>query len=804
MTVGVRFGWRLTLAAGVFLGVSRTAQAQQGAVRGTLQEVGTNQPVSFASVVLLRSPDSTFVTGAQADAAGVFEVPKLPLGRYILRATAVGYRTGRRVISLTSSAPILSLGTLHLRPAATQLTDVVVTAERPVVSGGLDKRVVDVTKDLTVTGGTAIDVVQNVPSVTVDQTGAISIRGASGVTIFIDGKPTGTTLDQIPASSIQSVEVITNPSAKYDASGAGGILNIILKKERRDGLNGQASATAGTGDKANASLSLNYRRGRVNFFGSYDFRRDRRRINGSLDQTTAAGGETLLLHQDRQGINLQSSHAARLGFDYDFTTEQSLTVAVQPRFNPATADETLDSRQTDAAGQPVVAGTSHRANATTSTFRSADVTLDYRHTWAKHEGRELTASAVYTPLLADNNVASSILYLDNSLVAQQQRTANHTAQATVQADYVQPLGEKSRLEAGVRSSLRRYDIDYIFSSVPALAFNPSNRFVYSQYVQAAYGLYSNAWGKLSYQAGLRAEQTTITGDQQTTGERFAQHYLSLFPTAVLGYDLPHDQHAQLSYSRRIGRPDASEVNPFTDRSDQLNLQTGNPQLLPEFVNSFELGDQLTLGGGRSLSGNAFYRLETATIKPFRAVLTDPLTGGLVTSTTRLNVGTETSYGLEVVGATPLTAFWKTNVTASTFRRLIKGSAGGTDINTVSQVYTARLNNAFTISKKLAAQLALNYRSPVNSAQGTRSANFNIDLAAKYDVLADRGTLTLRVADIFNTLRFDYTDAGAGFATASRFKRESRIAFLGFTYRFGQNQDPRAKPKKDSDDGGGFE
>ncbi|RZK46382.1 MAG: TonB-dependent receptor, partial [Hymenobacter sp.] len=369
----------------------------------------------------------------------------------------------------------------------------------------------------------------------------------------------------------------------------------MLKKERRNGLNGQLSATAGTGDKANGSLSLNYRRGRANFFGSYDFRRDRRQIHGTLDQTTAANGATLLLHQDRQGINLQTSHAVRLGLDYDFTAEQSLTLAVQPRFNPTAADETLDSRQvnTTAGDQPVVAGTSHRGNATTGTFRSADVTLDYRRTWAQHEGRELTASAVYTPLLADNNVASNILYLDNSLVAQQQRTANHTTQATAQVDYVRPLGAKSRLEAGARSSLRRYDIDYIFSSVPALAFNPSNRFVYGQYVQAAYGLYSNAWGKLSYQAGLRAEHTTITGNQQTTGEQFAQHYLSLFPTAVLAYDLPHDQRVQLSYSRRIGRPDAGEVNPFTDRSDQLNLQTGNPQLLPEFVNSFELGDQLT-------------------------------------------------------------------------------------------------------------------------------------------------------------------------------------------------------------------
>ena len=744
---------------GVIWGTAGTAWAQGGAVRGTLQEVGTSKPVSFASVVLLRSPDSTFVAGAQADEAGVFELGKLPLGPYILRATAVGYRTGRRAISLTSSNPAMALGALHLRPAATQLADVVVTAERPVLSGGLDKRVVDVTKDLTVTGGTAIDVLQNVPSVTVDQTGAVSIRGSGGVTIFIDGKPTGTTLDQIPASSIQSVEVITNPSARYDASGAGGILNIILKKERRDGLNGQVSATGGTGDKANASLGLNYRKGKLNVFGQYDYRRDRRRTNGILDQTTAGGTGTLQLHQDRQGATLQTSHSARLGFDYDFTAEQSITLAVQPRFNPTSANETLDSRQVNqtAGDQPVLAGTNRRNNATTGTFRAADVTLDYRRTWEQHPGRGLTASAVYTPLLADNGVASSIAYLDGSQVAQQQRTTNHTTQGTVQVDYVQPLGEKSRFELGARSSLRQYNLRYTFASVPALNFDPSNQFIYQQYVQAAYGIYAGALRMLSYQVGLRGEQTNLNGTQLAgSNPPFSQHYLSLFPSAALTYELPHDQRVRLAYTKRIGRPDAGELNPFTDRSDPLNLQTGNPRLLPEYVHSLELGHERTFAGGRSLSTTAFYRLETNTAQGFRQVITDPLTGNIVTSTTRLNLGKETSYGLEVVGASPLTAFWKVNVTASTFRRLIRGGVAGTPINTASQVYTARLNNAFALNKKLGAQLALNYRSPINSAQGTRSANFNVDVAAKYAVLGDRGTVTLRVADVFNTLHFDYT------------------------------------------------
>ena len=785
------------------------ARAQTGTVQGTLQEAGTSQPISFASVVLLRRADSTFVAGTQAGESGAFELAKVPLGQYVLRATAVGYRTGRRVIDLTATTPTLALGTLRLRTAATQLTDVVVTAERPVVSDGLDKKVVDVTKDLTVTGGTAIDALQNVPSVTVDQTGAVSIRGSGGVTIFIDGKPTTTTLDQIPASSIQSVEVITNPSSRYDASGAGGILNIVLKKERRDGLNGQASTTVGIGDKANGSLSLNYRKGKLNLFGSYDFRRDRRRISGTLDQTTTARDTTLLLHQDRNGVNLQTSHAVRLGFDYALTPEQMLTLAVQPRLNLQANDEMLDSRQVNltTGNQVVPAGTSHRTNATAGIFRSADVTLDYRRTWAKQEGRQLTASAVYTPLLAYNNVASSLVYpTDNRRVQQQQHTLNHTTQGTAQVNYVHPLGEQSRFELGARSSLRQYDLDYRFSSVPALSFDPSNRFIYKQYVQAAYGIYANALGKLSYQLGVRGEQTNLSGQQLATNNSpVAQHYFNLFPSAMLAYELPHDQRVQLSYSKRIQRPDAGELNPFTDRSDQLNLVTGNPNLLPEYVHSVELGNQLSFVGDRSLSATAFYRLETNTAQGFRQVITDPLTGNIVTSTTRQNLGQETSYGLELVGASSVTEFWKANLTASTFRRLIKGSADGVPINTASQVYTTRLNNNFTLTKRLGAQLALNYRSPINTAQGTRSANFNVDMAARCNVLDDRGTITLRVADLFNTLHFNSTAYGEAFATDQRFKRESRIAFLGFTYRFGQNQSAKPNKKNDQEDaGGGFE
>ncbi|MCC3160158.1 TonB-dependent receptor [Hymenobacter sp. 15J16-1T3B] len=793
-------------------------------VRGLLYDAATNQPLPFANVVLLRAQDSSFVAGAQTAENGAFVLDKVVFGSYSLRATVLGYRPGRKPVTVASTE--VALGTLRLRPTATQLQDVVIQGERAVVQAGLDKKVVSVAKDLTAVGGTAADVLQNVPSVTVDQNGAVSLRGSSGVTIFIDGKPSGAagggrgvSLDQIPASQIESVEVITNPSARYDAEGAAGIINIVLKKNRRDGLNGQATAGVGTKDKYNGALSLNYHRGPVNVFLTYDGRQDRRTGYGSLDQTItstdAAGASTRrVLRQNRQGVVYNQSNALRLGLDYSLTPEQTLTLSVQPRYNAGHSWENIASRQFNFADTRSYAdslGTTDRSNTARSTNRSADVTLDYRRTWTGQKGRELTASAIYTPLHGQNTIDSRLYYLEGGAKpGQQQHFDNRLHQGSGQVDYVQPLGEKSRLETGAKSLWRQYDNDYRFQSTLPLAFDPSNHFLYQEYIQAAYATYGNAVGHLSYQAGVRAEQTNTHGHQLSTGQQFRRSYLNVFPSAVLSYELSQDQQLRLSYSKRVQRPDQGELNPFTDRSDPLNLNTGNPLLLPEYIHAVELGHQKFFGKNNSLTTTAFYNVETQTIKGFRAIITDPLTGNVVTNNIRLNLGDETNYGLELIGATSLTSFWKLNGTASAFRRIIKGTGPSTDINNSNFVYTARVNTTLTPVKKLDVQVSANYRSPVVSAQGRRLTTFNTDVAAKYAVLGDRGSLSLRVSDVFNTLRFNFTAYGPNLDAVSRNKRESRIAILTFSYRFGQDgveSNQRRRPQQgpsDAGTGSGFE
>ena len=804
--VGLNLPGLLLLLAG-----PPAAQAQAtGRLDGTLLDAASRQPLPFASVVLLRASDSTFVAGAQSRESGIFLFEKVPLGSYLLQATAVGYRTGRRAVSLTAAAPELHLGPLRLRTAATRLAEVVVQGQRAIMTSTLDKKVIDVAKDLTATGGTAVDVLQNVPSVTVDQNGAVSLRGSANVRILVDGKPTGVPLDQLPASSIQNIEVVTNPSSRYDAEGSAGIINIVLKKERQDGLNGQASATAGTGDKYNTSLSLNDHQGKLNVFGSYDWRGDRRTGSGSVRQRSETATGPVVLNQDRSGTFRGVSHAVRLGFDYALTPDQTLTLTVQPRFNSQDNREEIISTQTNqTTGARPSLGNTTRANTNAGTARQADFSLDYRRLWPAQKGRELTANVIYTPVHSRIGVHSTVDYRDRPTGYHQQQFDTQNDLASVQLDYVRPVGDQGRYELGAKSISRRSDDDYRFSSQPALAFDPANRFIYHEFIQSVYGTYANAADAFRYQLGLRLEQTTTRGDLVANGDApgFSRRYFGLFPSAVLAYDFSKEHRLQLSYARRVQRPSADELNPFPDRSDPLNLRAGNTALRPEFVHSLELGDQRFFGAGSSVSATAFYRLEENTITNIRdPFFFDAVTNSIVTNTTRLNVGQETNYGLEAVASAPLTSRWKVSLNASAFRRIIKGSAPtNVDFNTSNVVYTSRLNTTVSPTKRLDVQLSANYRSPVVSVQGQRLTQFSADLAAKHSVLQEKGSLTLRVSDIFNTLQFNFNASGTGFESVARNKRESRIVYLGFSYRFGSAPATlRPKRREEPADERGFE
>ncbi len=839
--------------------LSSPALAQRAVVMGTLRDATTGEALPFVTVLLRRAggADSTLVKGAPTTAEGRFRLEGIGPGAYTLRASVVGYRPLRRALTVADTD--LDLGALRLTSVARQLGAVTVTGEKAVVQDDLNKRVINVSKDLTAVAGSAVDVLQNVPSVVVDQNGQLSLRGAENVTVLVDGKPSGlagTTgaLAQIPASRIDRIEIVTNPSARYDADGAGGIINIILKKETTGGLNGLAAGNVGTREKYNGTLSGNYRQGAWNTFASYDYRRERRWGERDFQQRTRfgeSGTQGLLIDQHTDEVSRQAFHTMRAGLDYAPSERFTLTLTVAPRFGRTPEAQQVRSTR-DSVRTGADAGAFTRTNDTESTSRAADFSLDFRRSFAptprpappptdssarrsrsqpdpataetKSAGRtdrgtpealnrakprsgsndrELSGSVIFTPsraastLTARTDSATYRAAVAPGLLQQQQVTK--LQQASARLDYLVPTGKLGRIEAGLKSTLRAFDLNNQTASTdPAtreLTPNPlfSNRFQYTERIQAGYATVQRTLGTTGWnaQAGLRSEYTAIEGRQLNTGQTFRRGYLNFFPSATLARELTAAHRVQVSYSRRINRPDVQSLNPFTDLTDPINIRTGNPGLRPEYLTALEAGHQW-FRGRATISTTLFYRRAVNQVQRFRRV--DSLS---ISTNSFTNLGNGTTAGAELTLNTPLTAWARVSANGSAFRQTLSGNVPSALSNTRSGwVTTGRVNLTLAPTTKTDVQVSFTYRGPAVWAQGTRQQIVFLEAALSQKVLPnDRGTITARVSDIFDTQQFRIAAQGQNFESSFRFKRETRIAWLGFTYRFGREEQRAGRQRK---------
>ncbi|RNI32001.1 TonB-dependent receptor [Rufibacter immobilis] len=784
----------------------------QGKITGKLQDATTKQPVGFATAALLAGADSSIVASALVNADGSFTLAPVAVGRYHLKVSFVGYAT--RVvpnIQVTAAKPAVDLGVVAFRSASQQLRAVEVVGQRAQVEYALDRRVYNVGQDLSTVGGTAVDVMQNVPSVTVDQEGTVSMRGTSNITILIDGKPSalsGLGLDQIPASTIERVEVITNPSSKYDPSGTGGVLNIILKKEKQRGLNGTASANASWGDRYNTSLNLNYRFGKLNLFSSYDFRQDLRKGRGNQFRTnmfTAEAGRdtTSFQEQESTNTNRRGNHNVRFGADYQLPHNQSITGAVLYRYGYRDNEGITNYRFLEENRD--LNSTSTRTTLGDETSNLFEYTLGYRKTFDR-PGRELTADAVFN--LEEEKGADDFRqsYFNPEGVAlagrnswQKNNVLEKEREFSLQVDYVHPFSEKGKWEAGYRSTFERNDADVQATdqdNETGLFLNSlgrTNHFIYDEWVHAVYGNYGNALHKFSYQLGARLEQTNLVINQVTQGQRNKPGYLNLFPSLFLTYDFSEEQKIQTSYSRRIDRPGTRQLNPFLDISDSLNLRQGNPALNPEFIDSYE-ANYLHFWDHASATVGVFYRKMTDVVQSIRTPFVNE-NGQNATLSTYANIASGTSYGLEVTGSADLTPWWRVNANASGFNYKIDATEQGLATNSRFS-WTSRLNSNFSLPYKTEVQLSLNYRSPTVTLQGERSSFFTTSLSARKEILGGKGNIILRVQDLFNTMRFDsYTFIEGELEERSRYKPQSQLVYVGFSFRFGGTNGPREERRE---------
>lgn len=804
------------LLAQVPVAQKTTATTATGGISGALLDSATGQPLSFASIILLKAQgDSSFVAGAQTAENGAFELPKVAAGQYLLRATVLGYKPLRQVVTLTAATPSARLGALKLQPTATQLAGVTVQGERAAVQESLDKKVINVEKDLSSVGGTAVNVLQNVPSVTVAADGTVSMRGSSNITILIDGKPSnsansgagGNRLEQIPASSIERVEVVTNPSARYDAAGAGGVLNIILKKQKKDGWNGQAALTLGTRDKYNPSFSLNRRIGKLNMFGSVDVRNDQYRSRSWSDQYTLLEGESLRTYQVGNNARHNKNYSGRLGFDYTLPANQSLTVTFEPNFNRSTNSGTQLATLTGATDARI--GSLFKV---TENVDNLEGSMDYRRTWDQHKGRELTASTNYTYLDADVQIGQRNTEGSLDLLEWRQGLLVDLHAVSGQVDYVHPLGEKARFETGMKGQWQTNGgtDDFLRQQAdgPGFERQPDRSFAYDfkEYLQAGYATYQQEIGKWRMQGGLRAEYTNTSGEVEGGTGPFKLEYLNLFPSATVARTLPGaDQRVQASYSRRLNRPNFMQLLAFPLYQDQRSYRIGNPTLRPEYINAFELGHQVTLGQA-SLTSTLFYRQTNNAIQRLIQVDTTATrlygAGAVVTGQYNANFGQATSYGAEVSLNQPLAKWWRLTASGALFQNTVT-AATGNEANRRVVSGTARVMNSFTPTPKLDLQLTGNYRAAAVTAQGRIAPVGSVDVALRQRLFNDRAALTLRVSDIFNTQRNRTESFTENFSATYYNKWESRVGYLGFSWYLGSNKPPKKIENQQQGGGGGF-
>ncbi len=770
-----------------------------GKITGFLFDEQSQNPIEYGNVAVFSLIDSSLITGGISNKTGYFEIDNIKPGKYFCKASFMGYETySIKDIMVTPKSIDVDLGKISLKTKSINLKEVEVKAEKEMYSYNIEKKVINVDKMLTSVGGSALDVLQNIPSVNVDADGTVSLRGNTNLTILIDGKPNGMAalspedaLAQLPASSIESIELVTNPSARYDPEGTGGIINIILKKNAETGFNGMISLNAGTRDKYNGSLNLNYKVNGFNFFGTFDGRSGWNTDVNSSHRISNIDNSINYLDQNQYNSSLRQGSSLNTGVDIFLNNFNTITLSYQYRSHGGNSSGNLFSNQYD--DNLFSYSNSIRNAISTREMRSSGYNLGYKKTFDE-KYRELTLDISYSDDKMDNtslfNQSSSVWggYLNkiNKTISN-----NENKEWEIAGNYVHPINQDSKFEAGFESQLENPIMHFDYFNNPSdniwiedLA--KKNYFDYKLQTHAVYATYINKIYDLSFQLGLRAERAFTDSKSEITGVSYKNDYFSLYPSLHLSYELNKEQELQFSYSRRVDRPSHRTLNPYVDYTDSLNISYGNPYLKPQYINSVELSYGLYIGKS-SMTASVFGKQTDDVISSVSILGSDG-----VTRTTYENIAKSLSYGMEFILMQPLSSWWRMNANLSVYKYKFENK--GSDISTYNNYsWTAKLNNNVTMWWDVQLQFIINYSSPSVSvrsgwgggsvsSQSKMDAIYFADLALKKDFLNGNLSVLFRISDIFNTRNFNSTITGTNFITTSARSMDSRSLYLGVSYR----------------------
>ena len=794
-------------------------------VKGRVFDKSTGHPMEYATVRACTLPGKTFVSGCVTDPSGHFTM-ELEKGRYELEIQFMGFVTAYKSITLDGTKSTVDVGKINLSPDSRLLEEVNVVAEKSTYEMTLDKHVFNVGKDVGNTAGNAIEVLENIPAVSVDVEGNVSLRGDDGVHILIDGKESGLSgmstqdaLRTLQGDMIERVEVITNPSVRYDAEGSAGIINIILKKDKRQGFNGAVNLRTGYPWMYGASLSGNYRLKRWNFFGSYGFN-SRSNIGGGVNLTKRFSdiieGDTLftqLTDQTTERRMRRMGHNVRVGADYYITDRDIVSAAFVYRYGrlethpvvkyydeyPLLGTSTYDERAEDYAEyEPMY-----------------EVTMDYDKTFER-KGRSLKANVRYFTN-AENSSSDIIekVYPNKEMLEIldeiYQKTNNDQSMRNLQAsiDYVHPFLTKAQWEIGAKYTNRNINsISGVTERDSTGQYHPLADYCYdyeySEQVAALYSSLGNEWGRWSGQVGLRAEMTDVMTNLKgyahdgTDSINGGKPFVDFFPSAHLNYSVNESNQFQVSYTRRIRRPGFWQMSPFRSYNDNRNIRMGNPSLTPTYMDSYELG-YIHFWDNASFNFTTYYRHGTNMIRNYT------YEDDGVFYSMPVNFGKADDFGVEMVAQGQMTKWWNLNGNVNFFRSHFDGTINDKVYNDATWMLFGRAVSKFKVSNWFDFQLTAHIMGPHKEPLGIHKGNWWMDLAVSKEILHGNGTLTFNVRDLFNSRSWGGESWGDGFWQYSTSTWNRRSFSLNFNYRINQQNMKRNRPDGDGgDEGGGDE
>ncbi len=792
----------------VFSEETNPPTAGKGTLKGFVFDTNVKQPLEYATVSMFSMREGKVVNGTVTDATGFFKVKDVDFGMYKVTVSFIGYKPKTiEKVMVRPKENMVDLGKINLESATETIDEAVVVADRPTLTYKIDKKVINVSQQHTSASGTAVEILENIPSITVDIEGNVSLRGSSSFTVLIDSKPTvldpSDALSQIPASAIENIEVITNPSAKYDPEGTSGIINIITKKNKLQGVSGVVNLNGGTQERYGGDFLFNWRKERMNIFLGADFNNSNRLGNMDIENRTYQNDTTSYIFSNGEFERGRTTTSVRGGFDLTLNPRNSLSF--EARVGDWSMNGGSETRYNEYTN-PVT--TNNFYNSIEDSERGGmyyNFSLNYTKKFMRKD-HQIYALINYNGRDFDEESENELTDDSGNLISGQ-KTAETGPRSSYkfQVDYTLPFNEKSKFEAGVQGTLSGYD-----EGSEMYAYNPAS-LVYEfmpdfdydvtreKDIYSVYSIYSGEIGRLGYQGGLRGEYTYRDIVLNTTGESFTIDRFDLFPTVHLSYNTAKENQWMVNYSRRIRRPRGYYLQPFLTYTDAYNVRIGNPDIKPQYIDSYELSHLIKFGRN-TLSLDAYYRITDNKIERVRTVYEDN-----VFLSTFENVGKDYSLGIEMMLGLDVQKWWHVDLMGNFYDYKVEGEFNGKDFSESSFNWNSRLNNTFRLGKTTRVQLNGMYNSPTVSAQGDRDGFLMANLAVRQSFYKNKLAATLQVRDLFQTMKHSATLSDDDFYSSYEYIPEWPMVSLTLTYKINNYKPSRKNRSQDgNDDMGGDE